>query len=306
MKIFINKTEDWESIDASIAFAQEYLKDFNIKIDSKFLDFKAEEESYYTISKSKNRLTVSDTKSIKGMFIRSFGISNGGLGYDYYGIIVDKRKSKQTFSLYGQHENLSKTIEVYAVNKNKTKYGMNYDTYTLIHEILHAIASFYGVPDTLHEYVENRKNKTLDAYIGALKALVSPKMTRTETIVVKEGKSWQYFKLSEKTGNFGTVADLKPELVDMADIGRGYSGIPWKITSGFRTPEYNKNIGGAVNSDHLTGDAIDVLCRNDEERWKIIDGAMKAGFRRFGIGEGFVHIGLAKHKAQGVMWTYYK
>ncbi len=121
-----------------------------------------------------------------------------------------------------------------------------------------------------------------------------------------EEPKYKYFKLDEKTGSVGTVADLKPELVEMLDEARGLAGIPFKINSGFRSPEHNKRVGGSKNSDHLTGDAVDIACTTTQARFKIIDAALKVGLTRIGIGKNFVHLGLAKHKAQGVIWTYYK
>lgn len=38
-------------------------------------------------------------------------------------------------------------------------------------------------------------------------------------------------------------------------------GFPIYISSGYRCPELNNLVGGAKNSQHLTGDAADIVCR---------------------------------------------
>ena len=47
-------------------------------------------------------------------------------------------------------------------------------------------------------------------------------------------------------------------LVEILQALRDYFGRPVIIGSGYRTPEYNKQIGGAINSDHNTGKAADI------------------------------------------------
>ncbi len=44
------------------------------------------------------------------------------------------------------------------------------------------------------------------------------------------------------------------------------------VTSGFRSPELNKHIGGAPNSHHCDGRALDLICDNVEFLFKFIKG----------------------------------
>jgi hypothetical protein len=40
-------------------------------------------------------------------------------------------------------------------------------------------------------------------------------------------------------------------------------------------------------------------------RLQLVEAAIKAGFRRIGIGKTFVHVGVSKQLPQDVIWTYY-
>lgn len=92
----------------------------------------------------------------------------------------------------------------------------------------------------------------------------------------------KYFKDSEVQG-------LDPKLVLMLDDAREFAGIPFVITSGLRTPEHNEMIGGVQDSAHLKGLAVDLRCRNSNERFLIIKGLMEAGFNRIEICANHIH-----------------
>ena len=102
----------------------------------------------------------------------------------------------------------------------------------------------------------------------------------------------------------GTIADLKPELLDMLDKARELAGIPFVITSGLRTPAYNKSIGGASNSAHLRGYAVDIRVRNSQERAIILDACKKVGFNRIGVGKTFLHVDCDPSLTPDVVWLY--
>ena len=84
---------------------------------------------------------------------------------------------------------------------------------------------------------------------------------------------YKYFRAHEIRG-------LKPKLVDMLDVARELAGIPFVITSGKRSYKENKEVGGVEESSHLTGEAVDIRARNNEEHFVITQGLMMAGFTR--------------------------
>lgn len=43
---------------------------------------------------------------------------------------------------------------------------------------------------------------------------------------------------------------------------REYIGEPIKISSGYRSPELNKKVGGSKTSQHCLGEAADIVCQN--------------------------------------------
>lgn len=47
-------------------------------------------------------------------------------------------------------------------------------------------------------------------------------------------------------------------------------GKPITITSGFRCEKLNKAVGGVKTSQHLKGEAADIICENNKELWNVI------------------------------------
>jgi len=92
--------------------------------------------------------------------------------------------------------------------------------------------------------------------------------------------------------------------VELLDKARAYAGIPFYITSGYRTKEHNLNVGGVSNSAHRYGLACDITCLDSVERFKIIEALLYVGFNRIGIHQSFIHVDLSSSKAQFVCWTY--
>ncbi len=253
-------------------------------------------------------------------------------GVDIVGIFVDSKNWKNTKKrLYGTQ--FGKRHNDYYVFSCKFRHG--YEG-TGEHEVLHAIDNYVrrylGIrleslfkvkdfdDDVVHgkEYwkkgyfydeVWDKLNKVLSLAIAKKR---QQKTVLSLTALLQKAKESQY-KASEsikepvyKYFKESEIVGLKPEFVEMLDEARGLAGIPFRINSGFRTPEHNKKVGGVPNSSHLKGGAADISCLSTSARWKIVTAGMKAGFTRIGIGKTFVHLGLSPTKTQNVIWTYYK
>ena len=88
------------------------------------------------------------------------------------------------------------------------------------------------------------------------------------------------------------------------DIARSLAGVPFVITSDYRTPEDNERVGGVPDSAHMKGLAVDMACEDSHTRHLMYDGLRTAGFRRIGIGPNFIHVDSDTTKPQEVTWLY--
>tara|TARA_S200002703_G_C3671316_1_gene206106 strand:+ start:206 stop:556 length:351 start_codon:yes stop_codon:yes gene_type:complete len=84
---------------------------------------------------------------------------------------------------------------------------------------------------------------------------------------------------------------------------RENAGIPFKITSGYRTKEHNAEVGGVPNSSHLIGVAADIAVSGGADRYIILSALIKAGFKRIGVAKTFIHCDTDDSKSNSV-WTY--
>ena len=78
------------------------------------------------------------------------------------------------------------------------------------------------------------------------------------------------------------------------------------VSSGARTPEYNKKVGGVKNSSHLIPvcKAVDLKTPNKAIRNRLVQGAKVVGFKRIGVGNTFIHLDVDESKRQYVAWGY--
>jgi len=97
---------------------------------------------------------------------------------------------------------------------------------------------------------------------------------------------------------------MSVEFLKKLDEARHIAGIPFKINSGYRTPEHNKKVGGVKDSSHVQGTAADISCVTSAERFIIITALIKAGFNRIGVGNTFIHVDNDFNKVPELIWTY--
>lgn len=104
-------------------------------------------------------------------------------------------------------------------------------------------------------------------------------------------------KLSCSCGCGGTVTDER--LIWILTAVREHFGKPVVITSGFRCEAYNRKVGGAAKSQHLTGKAVDFNVQgvSPKEVQAYLD-KLLAG--RFGLGYGktFTHLDTRDNPAR--------
>ena len=121
----------------------------------------------------------------------------------------------------------------------------------------------------------------------------------------------KHFKLSEfdSPDEVGSGSNMDATFLEMLDDARGWAGIPFKITSGFRTPSHNAYVGGVQSglkskgSSHLFGYAADIACTSGAAREIILNSLIEAGFRRIGIAKTFIHADNDPDKNPSV-WLY--
>lgn len=93
-------------------------------------------------------------------------------------------------------------------------------------------------------------------------------------------------------------------LLNKLDILRTLFGKPIYVTSGFRCTEYNAEVGGIPDSEHLDGKAADIACLTSSDRYWLLKYAYVVGFRRIGNykEEKFIHLGVSTTHPQDVLW----
>jgi len=103
----------------------------------------------------------------------------------------------------------------------------------------------------------------------------------------------KYFKLSEfESPDLPGVNNMCPKFLKKLDKARAIAGIPFFITSGYRSPQHNLDVGGVQDSAHtlIPCKAVDIACDNSINRQKIIRALAEVGLtRRLGIAKSFIH-----------------
>jgi uncharacterized protein YcbK (DUF882 family) len=66
------------------------------------------------------------------------------------------------------------------------------------------------------------------------------------------------FASADKAAPSGEVLKNLTELAKNLEVLRKHIGQPIRVTSGFRSKEHNKKIGGSLNSYHVLGMAADI------------------------------------------------
>lgn len=86
-----------------------------------------------------------------------------------------------------------------------------------------------------------------------------------------------------------SITDMNEQFMKCLDSAREYAGIPFIISSAYRSVEHELSKGRPGTSSHCKGIAVDIKCRDSISRMKIVSGLVQAGFMRIGIHSRFIH-----------------
>lgn len=101
-----------------------------------------------------------------------------------------------------------------------------------------------------------------------------------------------YFSAASTCCRCGCGADLRIEIRHKFNLIREKFGKPLTVTGPTRCPKYNKTVGGAENSRHTHGDALDIFTAgmSGVEKTKLIALAVALGATGIGLHKNFTHI----------------
>jgi zinc D-Ala-D-Ala carboxypeptidase len=118
--------------------------------------------------------------------------------------------------------------------------------------------------------------------------------------VPKSAWRWKSFSPQEiACKGTGSIA-INEDALDKLQALRDKLGRPLILTSAYRSPEHNKRVGGAKNSQHMLGIAFDVRMENQDPQ-KFEAAARAVGFTGFGYypKQGFMHIDTGAKRSWG-------
>lgn len=111
----------------------------------------------------------------------------------------------------------------------------------------------------------------------------------------------KYFKESEFImGGKPCFQYMDEVFLELLDALRDEVGFPLKLNSTYRSPEYNKSIGGSKGSKHMEGIAADISCTDSVKRAKLVYTALDLGLT-VGVAKTFIHV---DNRPSQIMFTY--
>lgn len=157
--------------------------------------------------------------------------------------------------------------KILVLNSWGKKWGDNGKGYLSLKEFRNKTVRFWAIGDIPQKEIQKAKNKW----------------------------AYKYFAPYEVKG-------LNAKLISKLDEARGIAGIPFIITSGYRSAQKNKLIGGVDSSAHTKGLAVDMKARSASDKYKIVMALIKVGITRIGIYDKHIHCDIDSTKPNSVIW----
>ena len=103
-----------------------------------------------------------------------------------------------------------------------------------------------------------------------------------------------------------TDPSISPTLLSILESIAVDLGTTLTITSAYRSPTYNASVGGARNSMHTQGLAVDVVQRGltQNQRIRFVDSAIDHGIQGIGMYNTFTHLDIGGKRHRGPNGSY--
>lgn len=85
---------------------------------------------------------------------------------------------------------------------------------------------------------------------------------------------------------------MNREFLALLDLARHKAGIPFVITSSYRTDSVS----------HENGFAVDIACASARARFKIVQALVTTGFNRIGVYDKHIHVDIDPSLDRAVIW----
>ena len=116
--------------------------------------------------------------------------------------------------------------------------------------------------------------------------------------------SLKYFSLDEFDCQVTGENRMDPDFLEQLDALRLACGFTFIISSGYRHPTLHPiEAAKKVPGTHAQGIAADVVVKNANQRYCIVQEATKLGFRGIGVAKDFVHVDMRSTDTH-VLWLY--
>ena len=117
---------------------------------------------------------------------------------------------------------------------------------------------------------------------------------------------FKYFKIEDFNCQETGENEMSEDFIHALDELREACGFPFIITSGYRSKSHSIEKRKEKAGTHAQGIAADIRARNGNERYKIVEQAIKMGFTGIGVAGSFIHVDSRIRGADKapVMWCY--
>lgn len=116
---------------------------------------------------------------------------------------------------------------------------------------------------------------------------------------------WANFKPREMACKGTGSLLIVPDAMDKLQALRDRLGVPMIVRSAYRSPQHNRNVGGAARSPHMQGVAFDIGMENHNPS-AFEAAAREVGFTGFGYypRSGFMHIDTGAERTWGTPFPH--